>query len=408
MSLTESALKKIFVQPVNYCQNCTLMVRSVGVTARQTYDNITKEFVPDYTDSASMLQIFPQCILVDPDSPVASNAVNAELSDVTWWEVSTKGETKIYPVTNTATGVADGYEVTRSGDSKGEIYVKSNGTVGVPRTLRFKAKWYDTQSGYCYNFLGEMGLGIENASEPMPELVLSIPKTFQWNPFRNPNTYEVAASLFVGKKNLVNDSRCKLFWRYINSDGSKTLITSETDVPTLEVQSIVKNANGQITSMVIALDMVENSSYEVVASFRSNGDTVTSPDDSDPKYQFTVSRSFPVMSAEFRGKNLSVRSDTKSIQLSAIIKDNMDIVPDWERYAKAYWYSVQSWVDQNNTTQQKATLLGTGDTIDIPTTQKNFIKLALEEKGYLKPTVDDSSNYLVDVDGNYIVTSDIV
>ena len=408
MSLAQSTLKKIFVQSICYCQSCALIVRSVGVTTRQAYDNIEKQFIPDYTDEASMLQIFPQCTMVNPDSPVASVVVNKELSDVTWWEVTTNGEKKIYPVTDTTTGVADGYEVTRSGESNGEIFVKSNGKVGVPRTLRFKAKWYDLQSGFCYNFQKEIGLSIEDASEPMPELVVSIPKAYQWNPFRNPSTQEATASLYVGKKNLVDDARCKLFWYRIDTDGSKTLITDELSVPTLEVASVTKNKHGQITSVLLNLDMIENSSYEVVASFRSKGSLPSEPEKGDPKYQFALSRSYPAMTAEFRGKTLAVAQGEKSVLLDAIIKDNMDIVPDWERYACAFWHSIKTWVDQNNTMQTSEVLLGEGKAITVPTTEANFVRLTLEDRGIPKPVVDDDGKYLVSYDGEYIVMDDIV
>lgn len=401
MSLAQSSLKKIFIQPLGYCQNCQLVVRSVGITTRQTYDNINKLFVPDYTDESCRLQIFPQCTMTNPDSPVASVVVNKDLSDVTWWEVTAKGETKI-------TSDNTGYEITQSGDSKGEIFVKSNGTVGVPRSLRFEAKWYDIPSGYCYTFKKSIALSVDDATEPIPELVLSVPKTFQWNPFRNVSEYKATASVYVGKQDLVDDARCKLFWYHIESNGSKTLITSETSVPSLEVSEVTKNKNGQIKSLSINLDMVGDSSYEVVASFRSKGDLPSEPSDSDPRYQFTVSRSIPVMTAEFRGKTLCVSSNEKTVQLSAVVKDNMDIVPNWEKYACANWYRAKVSVDQNNTMQQVNTLIGTGESIVVDASRQDFISLSLEDRGYYSPMTDGNSNYLVSDKGEYIVQNDIV
>lgn len=412
MSLAQSQLKKITVQPIGYCQSCALEVRSAGVTTRQSYDNINKLFAPDY--SLNPLQIFPRCIIVDPDSPTASKSVNEELSDVTWWEVTPNGKTLICKISNSDSSststptTKDGYEVTGTGANKGELLVESNGTVGVPRTLRFEAKWIDVPSKHCYNFVKDIALTIEDASEPIPELVVDIPKTYQWNPFRNPSTYTASAKLYVGKKNLVDDSRCKLFWYHIESDGTKTLITTETDVPTLEISNLTKNKNGQITAIQLNLDFVDDSSYEVAASFRSKGTLPTEPSESDPRYQFAISRSYPAMSAEFRGKNLSVAQGTKSVLLSAIVKDNMDIVPDWNRYACAYWYSIKSWVDQNNVMQQSSALLGTGESIEVPTSEKNFIQLSLEDRGSYKPVVAGDSTYLLSEDNEYIVMNDIV
>lgn len=409
MSLAESGIKKIFVQPIGYCQSCTLQVRSVGVTTSQTYDRISRTFVPDYSDESSMLQIFPECVLVNPDSPIASSKINAQLSNVTWKEVTPSGTTTIFPVTSPATGVKDGYEVTRDGENKGELFVKCNGTVGVKRTLRFEAKWYDPNSSYCYNFVQDIGLTIENATEPLPELVLGVPNTYQWNPFRNPRIYQVDASLFVGKQNLIDDARTKLFWYRINEDKSKTLITSEDDITTLEISSIQKNANGQITSLIFDMEMIgDASSYEVVACFRSSGSLPSEPMDSDPRSQFTLVRQIPKLTAEIMAGNAVVGENIPSVQLTAIVKDNMDIIPNWEEHAEAYWYKTITSVSQNGTASESRTLLGKGKSIIVPSKDQNNIRLIIDDKGSYKPMVDDDGNYLVTDDGEYLIERDIV
>ena len=409
MPLAESGIKKIFVQPIGYCQSCTLQVRSVGVTTSQTYDRISRTFSPDYSIEGSMLQIFPECVLVNPDSPIASSKVNAQLTDVTWKEVTPSGTTDIFPVLSPSTGVKDGYEVTRGGENKGELFVMCNGTVGVKRTLRFEAKWYDPNSNYCYNFVQDIGLTIENATEPLPELVLGVPNTYQWNPFRNPRTYQVDASLFVGKQNLIDDARTKLFWYRINEDKSKTLITSEDDITTLEVSSIQKNANGQITSLAFDMEMIEGtSSYEVVACFRSSGSLPSEPSDSDPRSQFTLARHIPKITAEIMAGNAVVGEAIPSVQLTAIVKDNMDIIPDWEEHAEAYWYKTVTSVSQNGTASESRTLLGTGKIITVPSKDQNSIRLSIEDRGSYKPMVDDAGNYLVTDDGEYLIERDIV
>ena len=335
MSLAESGLKKIIVQAINYCQNCTLEIRTVGITTTQTYDRINDVFVPDYTDEACRLQIFPRCTLVNPDSPIASTSINAQLlkENFSWEEVTPSGVTKIYPI-NTTSGVKEGYEVTTSGDNAGEIVVKSNGSIGVKRTLRFKAKWYDSQSGHCYVFQADKGLDVVNATEALPELVVSSPRTFLWNPFRNVSTYEVKASVFVGKKDMVEDARCKLWWYRLLENDSKQLITSGDTLNDLDVKTLKTGKNGQITSITFDLDMMgEGSSYEVRAAFRSSGSLPAEPENDDPIYQFTMARRFPKITASINGGIINVTNGIPTIELSAIIKDNMDIIPDWNRYA---------------------------------------------------------------------------
>lgn len=409
MPLAESEIKKIFVQPIGYCQSCTLQVRSVGVTTSQTYDRISKQFVPDYSDESSMLQIFPECVLVNPDSPIASSKINAQLKDVIWKEVTPSGSTVIFPVTSPSTGVKDGYEVTREGESKGELFVKCNGVVGVKRTLRFEAKWYDPNSNYCYKFIQDIGLSIENATEPLPELVLDIPGTYLWNPFRNPRFYQVDAALYVGKQNLVDDARTKLFWYRINGDGSRTLIVDEQDITTLEVSSVQKNDNGQIKNLTFDMEMIDDtSSYEVAACFRSSGSLPSEPVESDPRCQFTLARCIPKITAEIMAGNAVVNETIPSVQLTAIVKDNMDVIPNWEEHVEAFWYKALTSVSQDGTSVENRTLLGRGKNITIPTSEKNNIRLSIEDRGSYKPLVDDEGNYLVTDNGEYLIERDIV
>lgn len=405
--LAESSKDKIFVQAVNYCQNIALIVRSVGITATQTYDRINNVFVPDYTDDACWLQIFPQCTLMNPDSPVASIAVNANLTSITWEEVTPSGTSKIYPLASTKK-FKDGYEVTESGDSKGEIFVKSNGIVGVKRTLRFKAQWVDVQSGFVYNFQKDIGLDVKNATEPLPELVVSAPKTLLWNPFRNVSTYDVSASVFVGNTDMAADARCKLWWYRLMEDGSKQLIAGGDTPNDLDTISVKKGANGQIIGVSFNLDMMgDGNSYEVRAAFRSSGRLPSEAEKGDPIYQFTIARRFPRLSASICGGKISVVDGTPSVLLTAVIKDNMDLIPNWNEHACAYWYRVKTWIDSNSNMQESKTLIGTGESIIVPTTEQNFIHLSLVDRGSMCVLTDDDGNYLVDANGAYLVDREI-
>lgn len=112
--LAQSSQRKIDVQPVGYNQCCNMIVRS-NVVSRQTYDNVTGLYTPDYKDAP--LIIFPECQLIDPDSPISSVKINSELSSFRWLEVTATGETELASQSGNA---KDGYEIIQSGKAKGK------------------------------------------------------------------------------------------------------------------------------------------------------------------------------------------------------------------------------------------------------------------------------------------------
>ena len=93
--------------PVIYSMLCDIDVMADGYTpTTQNYDAVSGIFFPDY--SASPLNLFPRCVLIDPDSPVASKTCNSMLKSFEWFEVTKSGTTSVYSKGGTA---ASGYEV---------------------------------------------------------------------------------------------------------------------------------------------------------------------------------------------------------------------------------------------------------------------------------------------------------
>lgn len=191
-------------------------------------------------------------------------------------------------------------------------------------------------------------------------------------------------------------------------DGSKQLIAGGDTPNDLDTISVKKGANGQIIGVSFNLDMMgDGNSYEVRAAFRSSGRLPSEAENGDPIYQFTIARRFPRLSASICGGKISVVDGTPSVLLTAVIKDNMDLIPNWNEHACAYWYRVKTWIDSNSNMQESKTLIGTGESIIVPTTEQNFIHLSLVDRGSMCVLTDDDGNYLVDANGAYLVDREI-
>ena len=79
MALARSNRKKMEKAPVIYSMLCDIEVMADGYTpTTQNYDAVSGIMFPDY--SASPLNLFPRCVLIDPNSPVASKTCNVTAS----------------------------------------------------------------------------------------------------------------------------------------------------------------------------------------------------------------------------------------------------------------------------------------------------------------------------------------
>lgn len=388
--LAQSSQRKIDVQPVGYNQCCNMIVRS-NVVSRQTYDNVTGLYTPDYKDAP--LIIFPECQLIDPDSPISSVKINSELSSFRWLEVTATGETELASQSGNA---KDGYEIIQSGESKGQITVKKNSIIGVRRTLRFIGTWIDTVSGYVYRFSKDIPLVIEDVTDARASITLDMPNTDKWNPFRQEETRTINALVMIGTHDFTESAKVKIFWYRVMDDGTKKLVNDIDDEDNWEIVSVKKGSNGQIVAITVNRDMIgDRISYEVRCAYRTDGNLPSEPEAGDPIATTTLVRCFPQITAQFTGSNARVQGTETSIRLKAIVSDTQGEIPQWEDIAYAAWYLC--------TSSDTRTLLGTGSEITVETDKAKFIQLDICDRGATVAFVDDDGNYLID--GDSLITS---
>lgn len=394
--LAQSEQKKIDIQPVCYHQCCNMVVRTNTVN-RQTYDAVTNLYTPDY--STSNLVVFPECQLIDPDSPVSSIMVNSSLVSFRWIEVTSSGLTEIATQSGST---KEGYQVVVSGESKGQITVSSNAVVGVRRTLRFVGTWEDSVSGYSYRFTKDIPLVLEDVTDARASITLDMPNTDKWNPFRQQPIRTIKALVMVGSHNMTESTKVKIFWYRVMNDKTKKLITSIDNEENWEITSATTGKNGQITSITIDRDkMGEEITYEVKCAYRIDGNLPPEPEPGDPVASTTLIRCFPPIRAMFTNSNARV-SGNVNVLLKAIVSDTQGEIPNWENIAFANWYICTSSRNSDGTISTTRTLIGTGLQISVEADKAKFIQLEICDRGATAAMVDDEGSYLVDEDARLI------
>lgn len=407
--LSQTGIKNVDVQPIGYNQTLELVVRS-NVNNRQTYDAVTKTYLPDYATSALIL--FPDCRLIDPDSPVASVSVNGTLSNFKWLEIT--GSSSVL-VANEKGKQAEGYEVviTEGDANRGMLTMKKNSEVGVRRKLRFYGEWIDKTSGYTYRFSKDMYLVLEDVTDATATLTLDISNTDKWNPFRQEAERTINALVQVGKYDKTDNASTKLFWYRVVGTNSRQLINDADDEENWEIKSVTKGTNGSIIAIAIDRDLMgDGVSYEVRCAYRPDGNLPSEPEVGDPIATTSIVRSFPNITATFTGANARVQGGSNSIVLKAILSDNLGPIPNWEEVAYAAWYLCKNTTNTNTdgttTTSVVRTLLGTGSEITVTIDQAKRIQLDILDRGATNAIVDDDGNYLTDEDSAYLVEKPFV
>lgn len=379
--------------PTIYSQSCKIVSLGDGyVPTAQNYDSFTDSFDPDY--SLSPQNLFPRCTLIDPDSPVEAVSINEKLNSVSWYEVTDAGSKLVY---STGGSAASGFGIVDSGQYKGQLIVKKNGTVGKPRAMRFVGFYTDPSSGYVYRFEDTVSLKINDMSAGGAELCIDSDKAMTYNPLRMSRYQTITATVNKGGKDITDDERCKLLWYRRAANGTETLLTANQDVENIEIAEVTKSKNGSITSIKIDRELFgDGQTYAVYAMYRADKNFPSSPTDEDARAYTTIVRKFPSLTVQVQGDGL-MSEDVGYTNLKAIVSDNQGVIEDWEDYLYV------SWKVSDGTTDKEVMR---GREVMFPLSFGKQFFCDLEDRGTNKVLVSDSGEWLVDESGNPILVRD--
>ena len=390
MVLVRSQRKRMEKAPIVYSTMCNIEVMAEGyVPSTQNYDAVDNVFFPDYADSP--LNLFPRCTLINPDSPDAAQTCNAKLLSFEWFVVSKSGQTAIY---SNGVTTPEGYDVVTSGEYTGQLVVKTNGKVGVPRAMRFVGIY--TEDGYTYKFERSIPLATNDVSLASIELMIDADKATVYNPLRMPEQQTINVSVRKGTTDMTNDERCKLLWYRRDSKGTETPLTDIDSYENIDIVSTAKSTNGSITSLTINREMIGDiQTYVVYALFRNDKVFSAAPGDADPRAYTTIKRQFPVLTCEVRGDGL--HDTVGKVCLKAIVSDNQGVIENWNKYLYASWK-----ISDGKTETEKAR----GPEVMFPMVYGKEFFCDIEDRGTNKVLTSDTGEWLIDSDGSLIVARD--
>lgn len=211
-----------------------------SVALRQQYDVSVGVYTPDWA-SAAWPGLQPWCSLTDLDDSTQS-VRRAELTDWHWYEIIDGVSTEI---TDTTTG----YQLVRTGDEDGRLYVKKNCNPGTPVIFRFTGKAVHVASSQVYE-IDESVMAICEATDVMPRLTLNVPQKMRYYPARDyPSPVQrVTPSLSKGAGELPVATRIFRWEIWRPAASAWTEVGTETiDELVVEVQPYTKDAQGHIT-----------------------------------------------------------------------------------------------------------------------------------------------------------------
>ena len=351
-----------------------------SVAARQSYNAVTGEFAPDYT--LTPLVLFPRCTATDPDKYIKSGAVNASLTNMHWYERIGGTRTEI------TTGNTN-YEISQSGDTKGQIKVKKNSSVLNPTTLEFEAEYADTRTGQVFKFRLSQVVIASDQTDAIPVLSIDSPATLEWNPVRQQTQQVITALLMSGDSNVTSEDGATFFWYRLNGTALEQIVDGNGDND-WEVVSISGN------KLTIDRDFIgEQQTYVCRAHYNADGSSASAPIDSDPSVSTTIKRRIPKVECDWKGVTEGVPGGTSVILPKGFVRDTQGIIDNPDEWFKFVWYTKAKGA-------ANYTKAAVGRNPRIKFTDGMMLQLEVVDKGPQALIVDDTDTnvFIVDNDNN--------
>lgn len=351
-----------------------------SVPDRQFYSATEKAFTPDYT--LTPLTLFPRCAAVDTKSTSAAKSVNAELTNLRWYE-------RIGGVQKIITSGTD-YVITETGEYKGQLQVKKNSSIANPITLEFSADYVDTRTNQVLIFKTNKVIIVSDSSSPQPVLSIDSPDKMQWYPVRDQLQQTITANLMAGDLDITNDERVKFWWYRVLSTGALEEIVYGNGDNDWEIVSVDRNV------LVIDRDFIgDEQSYVCKAAYRETGELPDHPDIYDSVKTTRIVRYIPKLECDFKGIVSGCPEGTNNIYPVAYVRDAVGVISNPEEWFKFIWMG-------KKTGDAGYSKVAEGISPTIPFTEGLLLELEVEDRGPQAIIVDndDSDVIITDTDGN--------
>lgn len=348
----------------------------------QVYQADKNEYAPDYT--LTPLTLFPRCNATDPSSIVKLGMVNANLTNMKWYE-------RINGVRTLITSTNADYVITTTGTDKGKIQLKKNVSTISPVTLEFYAEYVDAaRTGQTHIFQFSRLIRAVDGTDAIPVIMLDSPSGLDWNPCRDVTNQTITAKMIVTDIDVTDTNKCKFFWYRVLENGTRELITDGTGDNDWEYVSLNKNV------LTINRDMIDTGiTYVCRASYSKDGNPSTAPDDAIAEVSTTIRRKIPALEIDWKGVPTQVADGTRTINPRPIIRDTVGDIPNPSELFNCKWYTKTSAGNYN--------LAATGYAPSIPFVDGMMLKLEVEDRGPFVAVVTEDGSYVVTDNNEFLI-----
>lgn len=368
-----------------------------GVSDQQTFNADTGEYIPDYTLEPTRLVIQPRVGRLDRDEILSPGRVNAELTNVRWFEIV---EGKQVEITD-GTAPNASFSVVRKGENAGQLTVRKNAQPQQPINLIFRADYPDPRNGQVYKVEMTKQILCKNATTFAPELLLDAADHTVYNPLASQDVQVVHASLRLGEKECPAEKR-KFVWEIQREDGTYSAVgDDELDY------DVTISADGLSCTIDRSL-MGDSINLRCRAKYSIDGtpDDVTLSDAS-PERLFTFTRRIPKFEYDITEVPTNINKDVKYIAPRAKIWDTNGLIDNAEKELLPLWY-VATNVDAKLNKTLSYSLIGHGMSPVLPTEKMDMkfgavYGLDVVDVGPVGPWVDSDGALIVDDEGNLIL-----
>jgi hypothetical protein len=360
-----------------------------GVADRQNYNDVEKEYVPDYT--LTPITLSPWVNIVDRDGVLTSGSVKASLADIAW-------TVTIGGVTTTITTATSGYTIKSDGDTKGDLIIQTNVAPDTTATYRFKATYLDTRTRQTFAIEDSYLLICSSATGSTPTLTLNFNDTFTFNPIRCSETYTVTPSLFLDGK-AVASANFALAWQIKDATTTAWRALAATDT------GLTVSEDGK-TLTLTTKQFYGPATIRVRAAYDRKGSPSTDDlTDASPEKVLTITRRIPDYEADIQAPT-AIPADTEGVYASVDLYDNQGLITEAAKgILLPMWYIA---TDQSDGSPELTEQFASGYEAQVPTAYMDaqygmMVGVEMLDVQPVQVLTDSDGDYITDSDGEIIL-----
>ena len=297
---------------------------SGSVPGKQNYNADADEFTPDYTLTNLIIQ--PYVSRMDKDEILPAGRINQNLANIKWYEIISGTRTQIL-AENT------NYEITTSGGEAGRIKVKKNAQPNLPITLEFYAEYTDTRTNQIVVVQKTYQIVCSNSTTFIPLLVLDAADQTVYNPFTDPDTQTVHASLRLGTSECATAKR-QFVWEKFRDDNTWSVVGTDEAI---DYDVTVANDGASVT--VDRTKMGKELYLRCRAKYDPNGNPGSiTLGDSSPAKIISFVRRIPKFEYDIAGIPTDIPAGLLAVAPEAKVWDTNGPIPTPEPELMISWY----------------------------------------------------------------------